>query len=366
MDKGCILVTGGAGFIGGNFVSHALKLGYRVLNLDALTYAGGPFVLNDLLRHPEHHFINARIESREIVDTLLREYAPSAIINFAAETHVDRSIDDPGIFVQTNVVGVQNLLDAAVHYQAGLADNESRSFRFLQISTDEVFGSIEGEAATENSRYRPNSPYSASKAAADHLVRAYHTTYGLPTLVTVATNNYGPMQFPEKLIPLMIVKAVREEPLPVYGDGENVRDWLHVEDHCRAVLSVLETGKTGETYNVAGDNLASNLDIVRKICAALDRRKPLTGGAPHEELISFVADRPGHDRRYALDATKLKTCLGWKPEMEFDAGIEQTIDWYLENPDFWKPILGGSYDGHRMGLGKVAVPEVSLARAANG
>ncbi len=365
MDKGCILVTGGAGFIGGNFVTQALRLGYRVLNLDALTYAGGPFVLNALLRHPEHHFVNARIENREAVDALLREYTPSAIINFAAETHVDRSIDNPGVFIQSNVVGVQTLLDAAVHYQAGLSDSESRAFRFLQISTDEVFGSIDGAAVTEDCRYSPNSPYSASKAAGDHLVRAYHKTYGLPTLITVATNNYGPMQFPEKLIPLMIVKAVREEPLPLYGDGENVRDWLYVTDHCRAIFAVLEVGKPGATYNVAGDNQASNLDVVRRICRALDKRKPMTGGARHEELISFVADRPGHDRRYALDATKLKTELGWSPEVDFERGLEETIDWYLENVEFWKPILGGSYDGHRLGLGRLpAAPEASYAKAS--
>jgi dTDP-glucose 4,6-dehydratase len=364
MDKGCILVTGGAGFIGGNFVSHALNLGFRVLNLDALTYAGGSYVLSEHLRHPEHHFVNARIEDREVVDSLLREFTPSAIVNFAAETHVDRSIDNPGAFVQSNVVGVQNLLDAAVHYQAGLADHESRSFRFLQISTDEVFGSIDGEAATEESLYRPNSPYSASKAAADHLVRAYHATYGLPTLITVATNNYGPMQFPEKLIPLMIVKAVREEPLPLYGDGGNIRDWLYVTDHCRAISTVLEAGKPGATYNVAGSNQASNFDIVRKICTSLDRRKPMAGGALHEELISFVTDRPGHDRRYALDATKLTSSLGWKPRVDFDKGLEETIDWYLESPKFWKPILGSSYDGSRLGLARV--PDMPIAIAANG
>lgn len=366
MDKGCILVTGGAGFIGSNFVNLALAEGYRIVNLDALTYAGGSFVLNSLLRHPEHQFINDRIENREVVDVVLRQYAPSAIINFAAETHVDRSIDNPGVFVQSNVVGVQNLLDAAVRYQAGLADHESRSFRFLQISTDEVFGSIDGTAATEESPYAPNSPYSASKAAADHLVRAYHTTYGLPSLITVATNNYGPMQFPEKLIPLMILKAVRELPLPVYGDGENIRDWLYVTDHCRGILAVLEAGKPGETYNIAGGNQASNLEVVRKICCALDRRRTMTGGASHQELISFVADRPGHDRRYALDASKLTATLGWKPEVDFDSALDQTIEWYLDNPDFWKPILGSSYDGHRLGLGAALVEETPLARSATG
>ncbi len=366
MDKGCILVTGGAGFIGSNFVQLALSQGYRVVNLDALTYAGGSYVLNSLLRHPEHRFINDRIENREVVDSILRQCSPSAIINFAAETHVDRSIDNPGVFVQSNVVGVQNLLDAAVRYQEGLADHESRSFRFLQISTDEVFGSIDGAAATEESPYQPNSPYSASKAAADHLVRAYHTTYGLPSLITVATNNYGPMQFPEKLIPLMIVKAVRELPLPVYGDGENIRDWLYVTDHCRAVLTVLEAGQPGGTYNVAGGNQASNLDVVRTICRALDRRKVMTGGASHEELISFVTDRPGHDRRYALDAGKLMSKLGWKPEADFETALEETIDWYLDHSDFWKPILGGNYDGHRLGLNRTQATELPVARTATG
>ncbi len=366
MDKGCVLVTGGAGFIGSNFVQLALSQGYRVVNLDALTYAGGSYVLNSLLRHPEHQFINDRIENREVVDSILRQCSPSAIINFAAETHVDRSIDNPGVFVQSNVVGVQNLLDAAVRYQEGLADHESRSFRFLQISTDEVFGSIDGAAATEESPYQPNSPYSASKAAADHLVRAYHTTYGLPSLITVATNNYGPMQFPEKLIPLMIVKAVRELPLPVYGDGENIRDWLYVTDHCRAVLTVLEAGQPGGTYNVAGGNQASNLDVVRTICRALDRRKVMTGGGSHEELISFVTDRPGHDRRYALDAGKLTSKLGWKPEADFETALEETIDWYLDHPDFWKPILGGNYDGHRLGLNRLQATQVPVARTATG
>ncbi len=346
------LVTGGAGFIGANFVLNALaRSGVRIINLDALTYAGNLDSLASLERSPDHRFVRGDIGDRERVAGLLREHQPSAIINFAAESHVDRSIEGPAAFVQTNVVGTLGLLESALAYWRTL-DGEARSqFRFLHVSTDEVYGSLGDEGRfTETTPYAPNSPYSASKAASDHLVRAWHHTYGMPTLTTNCSNNYGPLQFPEKLIPLMIQKALAGAALPVYGDGRNVRDWLYVVDHCEAIQTVLAGGRPGEVYNVGGDAERENLSVVTRICDLLDARRPLENGKSRRELITFVADRPGHDRRYAIDASKIQRELGWKPKESFESGIERTIDWYLGNQDWCARIRDGSYRGQRLGL----------------
>ncbi|MEW6635332.1 MAG: dTDP-glucose 4,6-dehydratase [Actinomycetota bacterium] len=350
-SKRTILVTGGAGFIGGNFVLGAVG-DWRVINLDALTYAGNLDTLASVAGDPDHVFVRGRIGDRELVDELLREHRPQAIVNFAAESHVDRSIDGPKAFVQTNVVETQELLEAALAYWNGLEGEERERFRFLHVSTDEVYGALGPTGYfTEESPYRPNSPYAASKAASDHLVRAYHHTYGLPAITTNCSNNYGPYQFPEKLIPLMILNALRGEPLPVYGDGRQVRDWLYVEDHCRAVRVVLERGAVGEVYNVGGHNEKANLEVVRTICRLLDDLVPDSPHAPHEELIEFVADRPGHDRRYAIDATKIGRELGWRPLETFETGLEKTVRWYLENREWCEGVTSGKYRGERLGLG---------------
>jgi len=348
--KPTILVTGGAGFIGGNFVLDTVASGdFGVVNLDALTYAGNPDTLASVLGNPDHVFVRGRIGDRELVDRLLAEYRPSAVVNFAAETHVDRSIDGPRAFVQTNVVETHELLEAALSYLGGLEGEDHDTFRFLHVSTDEVYGTLGPEGYfTEESPFRPNSPYAASKAASDHLVRAYHHTYGLPTLTTNCSNNYGPYHFPEKLIPLMILTALRGEPLPVYGDGQQVRDWLYVKDHCKAILAVLERGRLGKTYNVGGNNERTNLEVVKTICALLDE---LAGGSPHESLITFVADRPGHDRRYAIDAGKIERELGWRPEETLETGMEKTVRWYLENPGWCEAARSRGYMGERLGLG---------------
>lgn len=350
MATDCVFVTGGAGFIGGNFARVALERGWRVVNLDALTYAGGEAAIAALDEFPGHLFIHGAIEDRQCVDALLRRHRPRAVINFAAESHVDRSIADPGAFVRSNVVGTFELLEAATAYWRGLDGDAKSEFRYLQISTDEVFGSIEHGAVSETGRFAPNSPYAASKAAADHFVRAYHRTYGLPAMVTAATNNFGPWQFPEKLIPLVIVKALNEEPVPIYGDGENQRDWLYVADHCTALMRVIEAGVPGETYNIAGNNGRSNLEVVRAVLDVLDNRRPRPGGASHLDLIEFVSDRPGHDRRYALDAGKIERELGWRPQKSFVQAIGETVDWYLDNEAWWRAILASGYDGHRLGL----------------
>ena len=345
------LVTGGAGFIGGNFVLDAVASGIRVVNLDALTYAGNRDTLAVLDRNPDHAFVHGDIGDRTLVSKLLAEHRPSAIVNFAAESHVDRSIDGPAAFVQTNVVGTLVLLEAARDYWRELEGEAKAKFRFLHVSTDEVYGSLgETGAFTEDTPYAPNSPYSASKAASDHLVRAFHHTYGLPTLTTNCSNNYGPFQFPEKLIPLVIQKALAGQPLPVYGDGRNVRDWLYVKDHCAAIRRVLDAGRVGETYNVGGDAERENIAVVRAICALLDTRRPLADGRAHESLIAFVKDRPGHDRRYAIDAGKLKRELGWAPTVDFETGIARTVDWYLENEAWVKRVLDGSYRLERIGV----------------
>lgn len=346
-----LLVTGGAGFIGGNFVHDVLATGgYRVVNLDALTYAGNPDTLVSLAGHPDHHFVHGDIGDRACVAALLAEHRPAAIVNFAAESHVDRSIDGPAAFVQTNVVGTLALLECALAYWRELPIDRQDAFRFLHVSTDEVYGSLGPVGRfSETSPYQPNSPYSASKAASDHLVRAFHHTYGLPTLTTNCSNNYGPFQFPEKLIPLMIQKALAGEALPVYGDGRNVRDWLYVLDHCRAIRRVLEIGRTGEVYNIGGDAERENLHVVRTICALLDARRPLPDGRPRESLIRYVTDRPGHDRRYAIDASKIRHDLDWRPLESFESGIEHTVDWYLTHQDWVGRVLDGSYRMERLG-----------------
>jgi dTDP-glucose 4,6-dehydratase len=346
------LVTGGAGFIGGNFVLEAVAQGVRVVNLDALTYAGNRDTLAGLDGDTRHVFVEGDIGDRELVGKLLAEHRPEAVVNFAAESHVDRSIDGPAAFIQTNVVGTLALLECARDYWKGLPAPEREAFRFLHVSTDEVYGSLgETGAFTEETPFAPNSPYSASKAASDHLVRAFHHTYGLPVLTTNCSNNYGPYQFPEKLIPLIIQRALAGEPLPVYGDGKNVRDWLYVGDHCAAIRRVLESGRPGETYNVGGDAERQNIEVVNVICELLDQRAPRADGKPRNSQITYVKDRPGHDRRYAIDASKLKSELGWAPTVGFEEGIARTVDWYLANSGWTQRVLDGSYRMERLGQG---------------
>ena len=344
------LVTGGAGFIGGNFVLEAVRKGVRVVNLDALTYAGNRDTLAPLDGDPNHVFVHGDIGDRELAAKLLAEHRPDAVVNFAAESHVDRSIDGPAAFIQTNVVGTLALLEAVRDYWKSLQGEAKENFRFLHVSTDEVYGSL-GDTGkfTEETPYAPNSPYSASKAASDHLVRAFHHTYGLPVLTTNCSNNYGPYHFPEKLIPLVIAKALAGEPLPVYGDGRQVRDWLFVRDHCEAIRTVLAKGRVGETYNVGGNSEKQNIEVVKAICALLDERRPRDDGKPRESQIAYVADRPGHDRRYAIDASKLRDELGWEPEYTFERGIAETVDWYLANQDWVNRVLDGSYRLERIG-----------------
>lgn len=344
------LVTGGAGFIGGNFVLDAVRDGIRVVNLDALTYAGNLDTLSPLDGNPGHIFVHGDIGDRALVGRLLAEHRPDAIVNFAAESHVDRSIDGPAAFVQTNVVGTLALLESARDYWRSLEGAAKDAFRFLHVSTDEVYGSL-GDTGkfTEDTPFAPNSPYSASKAASDHLVRAFHHTYGLPVLTTNCSNNYGPYQFPEKLIPLIIAKALSGAPLPIYGDGKYVRDWLYVGDHCTAIRAVLERGRSGETYNVGGDAEKQNLEVVHTICALLDARRPRGDGKPRVSQITHVADRPGHDRRYAIDASKLHSELGWTPAHDFEEGIANTVDWYLDHQPWVQRVLDGSYRLERIG-----------------
>ncbi|QKO22998.1 dTDP-glucose 4,6-dehydratase [Rhodoferax sp. BAB1] len=341
-----ILVTGGAGFIGANFVLDWLAQSDEpVLNLDKLTYAGNLENLASLQGDPRHVFIQGDIADGALVARLLAEHRPRAVINFAAESHVDRSIHGPEDFIQTNIVGSFRLLEAVRAHWGGLDAAGKAAFRFLHVSTDEVYGSLApGEPAfTELHRYEPNSPYSASKAASDHLVRAYHHTYGLPVLTTNCSNNYGPYHFPEKLIPLMIVNALAGKPLPVYGDGMQIRDWLYVKDHCSAIRRVLAAGQLGEVYNVGGWNEKPNIEIVMTLCALLDELRPRTDGKSYREQITYVKDRPGHDRRYAIDARKLEQALGWKPAETFETGIRKTVAWYLEHPDWVAHVLSGAY-----------------------
>ncbi|WP_215778436.1 dTDP-glucose 4,6-dehydratase [Paludibacterium sp. B53371] len=341
-----ILVTGGAGFIGGNFVLDWLAGSDEpVVNLDKLTYAGNLETLSSLRHDARHVFVQGDIGDRSLVAALLAQHQPRAVLNFAAESHVDRSIHGPGEFIQTNVVGTFNLLEAVRAYWQDLPAGEREAFRFLHVSTDEVYGSLapEDAAFVESSRYEPNSPYSASKAASDHLVRAWHHTYGLPVLTTNCSNNYGPFHFPEKLIPLVILNALAGKPLPIYGDGRQVRDWLYVKDHCSAIRRVLAAGKLGETYNVGGWNEKTNLEVVHTLCATLDALSPRADGQSYASQITFVQDRPGHDRRYAIDARKLESELGWKPQQTFDSGIRQTVQWYLSNQDWVQNVVSGHY-----------------------
>jgi dTDP-glucose 4,6-dehydratase len=341
-----ILVTGGAGFIGANFVLDWLaQSDETVVNLDALTYAGNHQNLASLTGDKRHIFVQGDIGDSALVARLLDKYQPRAVVNFAAESHVDRSIHGPEDFIQTNIVGTFRLLEAVRAYWNDLPDEAKQNFRFLHVSTDEVYGSLakDDPAFTENNRYEPNSPYSASKAASDHLVRAYHHTYGLPVLTTNCSNNYGPYHFPEKLIPLMIVNALAGKSLPVYGDGQQIRDWLYVKDHCSAIRRVLETGRLGETYNIGGWNEKPNLDIVHTVCSLLDEFRPREDGKSYQEQITYVTDRPGHDRRYAIDASKVERELGWKPAETFETGIRKTVQWYLENQDWVANVLSGAY-----------------------
>ena len=340
-----ILVTGGAGFIGANFVLDWLANSDEpILNFDLLTYAGNLETLASLRGDTRHVFVQGDICDRALVDRLLLEHRPRAIVHFAAESHVDRSIQGPGDFVRTNVDGTFTLLEAARGYRATLDAAAQAAFRFLHISTDEVYGSLSPSdpAFAETKAYEPNSPYSASKAASDHLVRAWHHTYGLPVLTTNCSNNYGPCQFPEKLIPLMIVNALAGKPLPIYGDGQNVRDWLYVSDHCSAIREVLARGTPGEVYNVGGWTEKTNLEIVHTICALLDELRPATEGS-YTRLITYVTDRPGHDRRYAIDARKIERELGWRPAETFDTGIRKTVQWYLDNPQWIADVQSGAY-----------------------
>ncbi len=349
--KNTILVTGGAGFIGSNFVLDWINAERgTVINLDKLTYAGNLENLKDIEGNPNHIFVHGDIGDRALLAKLLAEHKPRAIINFAAESHVDRSIHGPEDFIQTNVVGTFHLLEEVRAYWNALVaanptEKENPQFRFLHVSTDEVYGTLgpTDPAFTESTPYAPNSPYSASKAASDHLVRAYHHTYGLPVLTTNCSNNYGPYHFPEKLIPLCLLNALAGNPLPIYGDGQQIRDWLFVKDHCSAIRRVLEAGKLGETYNVGGWNEKANLDVVQTLCSILDELKPKADGSSYKEQLTFVKDRPGHDRRYAIDATKLERELGWKPAETFDTGIRKTVEWYLQNQAWVNNVTSGEY-----------------------
>ncbi len=341
-----ILVTGGAGFIGSNFVlTWANSSGAPVVNLDLLTYAGNPANLASLAGNPDHVHVRGDICDAELVGSLFRKYQPRSVIHFAAESHVDRSIVSPETFIRTNVQGSFVLLEQARAFWSGLSREEKARFRFLHVSTDEVYGSLgkDDPAFCETTAYSPNSPYAASKAGSDHLARAYFHTFGLPVLTTNCSNNYGPFQFPEKLIPLMILNALEDKPLPVYGDGKNVRDWLFVEDHCTAIRTVLERGRPGETYNVGGNSEKANIDVVTAICDLVDEMRPRPGTAPRRGLITYVQDRPGHDRRYAIDARKIANELGWKPAEEFEGGLRKTVRWYLENSAWVEGVRTGAY-----------------------
>jgi dTDP-glucose 4,6-dehydratase len=367
------LVTGGAGFIGSSFVRLAVRRGATVVNLDKLTYAGNADNLADLARDPRHVFVHGDIVDAALVRGLLAQHRPAAIVNLAAESHVDRSIDAPGAFVRTNIEGTYVLLEAARHHVRSLPADEASRFRFLHVSTDEVYGSLGPEGRfTEDTAYAPSSPYAASKAAADHLVRSYFHTYGLATITTNCSNNFGPYQFPEKLIPLMILNALEGKPLPVYGDGRNVRDWIYVEDHCEAVALALERGRAGRTYNIGADNERANLDIVERLCAAIEDCAPAAsnpalaraGVRAYRDLIRFVADRPGHDRRYAIDSARARAELGWSPRHSFDEALAKTVRWYLDHRGWCERISSGVYRRERLGLGSGGGGDDTQASAA--
>jgi dTDP-glucose 4,6-dehydratase len=342
-----ILVTGGAGFIGSAVVRHAIRAGHGVVNLDALTYAANLENVRPVANSPNYSFVKADIRDQAALDAVFADHAPDAVMHLAAESHVDRSIDGPSDFIETNITGTFNMLEAARAFWTRKGRPES--FRFHHISTDEVYGSLGATGQfTEDTPYAPNSPYSASKAASDHLVRAWHETYGLPVLVTNCSNNYGPYHFPEKLIPVTILKALAGEPIPVYGAGENVRDWLYVEDHADALLTVLEKGAVGRTYNIGGENERRNIDLVRTICAILDRKRP--AARPYADQITFVTDRPGHDLRYAIDPTRIRTELGWQPSVTVEEGLDRTVQWFLDNEEWWRPLQGRHGLGQRLGV----------------
>jgi len=344
--KGTVLVTGGAGFIGTNFVLDWLSLGLgTIVNLDKLTYAGNRDNLAGIAADPRHFFVEGDIGDVELVAKLLSEHRPVAIVNFAAESHVDRSIHGPAEFIETNIVGTYRLLESTRAYIRMLSTPEQEAFRFLHVSTDEVFGSLDLQDPSfdESNRYQPNSPYSASKAASDHLVRAWHHTYGLPIVITNCSNNYGPFQFPEKLIPLTINHALTNRPLPLYGDGRQRRDWLHVTDHCAAIRAVLQRGRVGETYNIGGRSEKANIDVVHALCDILDVERPRADGCSYRQQIEFVGDRPGHDRRYSIDAAKIERDLGWKPAESFETGLAKTVRWYLDNAKWVERVVNGSY-----------------------
>ena len=351
--KTVYFVTGGCGFIGANFIQYLLNKTKpkSVINLDKLTYAGNQKNLADFEQDPRYIFVHGDICDAELVSKLFTEYQPNYIVNFAAESHVDRSIDGPAEFIQTNIVGTSVLLQEALKYYSTLKGGGSERFRFHHVSTDEVFGSLsESGFFTEETPYDPSSPYSASKASSDHLIRAWHRTFDLPVLISNCSNNYGPYQFPEKLIPLMILNCLEEKPLPVYGTGENIRDWLYVEDHCDAIYTILQKGTIGETYNVGGNNEIKNIQIVEEICGVLNDIHPAGSGKSYHKLITFVKDRPGHDFRYAIDASKLKKEIGWEPKESFNTGIQKTIEWYLKNEEWWRIIQENTYKQERLGI----------------
>ncbi|MGD8570311.1 MAG: dTDP-glucose 4,6-dehydratase [Gammaproteobacteria bacterium] len=350
----CLMVTGGAGFIGSALVRHLIQTtDIKIVNVDALTYAGNLESLNSVESHSNYCFEQVDICDAQQVNRLFQQYKPDAIMHLAAESHVDRSIDGPAAFIDTNIIGTYNLLEAARAYWKDLAKAAKQQFRFHHISTDEVYGSLPATGYfVETSPYQPNSPYSASKASSDHLVKAWHHTYGLPVILTNCSNNYGPYQFPEKLIPLMILNALEGKPLPVYGKGDNIRDWLYVDDHVKALIVALTKGAVGETYNIGGHNEKTNLEVVKAVCALLDELVPDSPHKPHESLVVFVEDRPGHDQRYAIDASKIKNDLGWEPEETFETGLRKTVQWYLENREWCRHVQDGSYQRERLGTGQ--------------
>jgi dTDP-glucose 4,6-dehydratase len=347
-----ILVTGGAGFIGSNLVRLILnQTDHEIVNLDKLTYAGNLTSISDCLEDPRHVFVQADLCDATALEAIFEAHRPDHVMHLAAESHVDRSIDGPGDFIQTNILGTYHLLQAALHHFRALPATGRENFRFLHVSTDEVYGSLGADDSgfTETTPYAPHSPYSASKASSDHLARAWHDTYGLPVVVTNCSNNYGPHQFPEKLIPVVILKALRNEPIPVYGAGENIRDWLYVEDHAEALLAAVFAGQPGETYNIGGNNELRNIDLVRLLCQILDELRPREDGGSYLEQITFVSDRPGHDLRYAIDASKIKKALGWVPKQSHQSGFRKTVQWYLDHETWWQAILDGSYHLNRLG-----------------